>query len=374
MRPLVDAKLRELSEVIEMRRRGDPQGATARVIGGEGKRLTNALRVEMRGVVQAETEMLAEKEAALGSDIRRVISLISALCVGALMSALAFGFWIRRESQHRVKLKALELENAALVTASRQKSEFLATMSHELRTPLNAIIGFAEVLHDGLAGTMNVRQQEFVGTVLGSSRHLLSLINDILDLAKVEAGQMTLDLEAVEVSSLFANSLTIVKEKAAVRRVRLVMDAPAELSSIHADARKVKQILYNLLSNALKFTPDGGKVALHACRVSRAEVGRLSGSWKGRSLRLADSEFLEFLEISVTDTGVGISTEGLELLFTPFRQIDSGLARRFDGTGLGLTLVKSFAELHGGAVAVESAPGEGSRFAVWLPLRTGEGA
>ena len=150
------------------------------------------------------------------------------------------------------------------------------------------------------------------------------------------------------------------------------MDAAEELGSIQADARKVKQILYNLLSNAVKFTIEGGQVTLRAGRVPRAEVGRLSGSWTGRSFPLADNEFADFLKISVTDTGIGISPEGLEHLFKPFSQIDSGLARRFEGTGLGLAMVKLLAELHGGAVAVESAVGEGSCFTVWLPFRAPE--
>ncbi len=153
------------------------------------------------------------------------------------------------------------------------------------------------------------------------------------------------------------------------------MDAAEDLGSIQADARKVKQIVYNLLSNAVKFTAEGGQVTLRASRVPRAEVGQLSGAWTGRSFPLADSEFAEFLEISVTDSGIGISPEGLEQLFKPFSQIDSGLARKFEGTGLGLAMVKLLAELHGGAVAVESAVGEGSCFTVWLPLRaTEEGA
>ena len=369
MRPLVDAKLLELSEVIEMRRRGDESGAIARVTSGEGKRLMDAIRLEMAGVVQAETARLAETEVALGSGLRRMIALMSMLFLSALTSALAFTYWMRRESQHRVTLQALEVENAAIVAASRQKSEFLATMSHELRTPLNAVIGFSQVLYDGLAGALSKQQREFVGTILGSGTHLLALINDILDLAKVEAGQMPLDIEPVQVSSLFATSLTVVEEKAAAKHVGLLIEIPADVGSIHADARKMKQILDKLLSNAVKFTPDGGQVVLHACHVSRAQVGQLPGAWTGRSLPLADNAFAEFLQISVTDTGLGIAPAGLERLFRPFSQVDSSLARKFEGTGLGLTLVRNFAELHGGAVAVSSAVGAGSRFAVWLPLR-----
>jgi PAS domain S-box-containing protein len=266
--------------------------------------------------------------------------------------------------------QTLRQKNLELEDASRMKSEFLANMSHELRTPLNAIIGFSEVLGDGLMGDMTEQQRGFIGDIFSSGKHLLSLINDILDLSKVEAGKMMLDLEPVHVSSLFSNSLSIIREKAADRHIRLSMDALADVGWIQADARKVKQIVYNLLSNALKFTAEGGAVNLRVGRVPRERVGALSGAWTGRTFPLApDGEFAEFLEIGVTDTGIGISAEGLDRLFRPFSQIDSGLARKFDGTGLGLAMVKLLAELHGGALAVQSRVGAGSCFIVWLPLR-----
>jgi PAS domain S-box-containing protein len=260
-------------------------------------------------------------------------------------------------------------KNIELEDASRMKSEFLANMSHELRTPLNAIIGFSEVLKDGLPGELTDQQRGFIGDIFGSGKHLLSLINDILDLSKVEAGKMTLDLEPVAVSTLFGSSVSIIREKAASRRIRLDVGDAERLGSIDADARKVKQILFNLLSNAIKFTDEGGQVTLRADRVRRADVSRLSGIASGRSFPLADSEFEHFLEMRVTDTGIGISPAGLEQLFKPFSQIDSGLSRRFEGTGLGLAMVKLLAELHGGSVAVESTVGHGSSFTVWLPLR-----
>jgi PAS domain S-box-containing protein len=265
--------------------------------------------------------------------------------------------------------QTLQQKNVELEAASRMKSAFLANMSHELRTPLNAIIGFSEVLRDGLVGELTAQQRGFIGDIFVSGNHLLALINDILDLSKVEAGKMTLDLEPVEVAPLFASSLSIIREKAATRRIRLNMEAAVGLGTILLDARKVKQIVYNLLSNAVKFSNEGGEVILRASRVLRADVGGLSPGCCGRSLPLTDNEFGEFLEIRVSDTGIGISPEGLEQLFKPFSQIDSGLARRFEGTGLGLAMVKILAELHGGTVAVESAVGHGSRFTVWLPLQ-----
>ncbi|MDB4979486.1 MAG: hypothetical protein JWM82_238 [Myxococcales bacterium] len=268
--------------------------------------------------------------------------------------------------------QTLQQKNVELQSSSRMKSEFLANMSHELRTPLNAIIGFSEVLRDGLMGQMTDQQRGFIGDIFSSGIHLLSLINDILDLSKVEAGTMTLDLESVQVSSLFGNSLSIIRDKAAGRHIRLGMEANEDVGSFQADARKVKQIAYNLLSNALKFTVEGGEVILRAKRVPRVEVGVLAGPWMGRAFPLVDSEFVEFLEISVTDTGIGIAPEGLQQLFKPFSQIDSGLARKYEGTGLGLAMVKLLADLHGGTVAVESEAGKGSRFTVWLPFRAAE--
>src|SRR5437773_5725338 len=205
--------------------------------------------------------------------------------------------------------QTLHQKNAELEDASRMKSEFLANMSHELRTPLNAIIGFSEVLGDGLLGEMTDQQRGFIGNISSSGKHLLSLINDILDLSKVEAGKMALDLEPVEVTSLFANSLSIIREKAAARHVRLAMDVAPELGSIRADGRKVKQIVYNLLSNAVKFTSDAGEVTLRASRVPRSRVGPPSGGRVGHGFPLAESAFREFLEISVSDNGIGISPE-----------------------------------------------------------------
>ncbi|HUQ82943.1 MAG TPA: PAS domain S-box protein [Gemmatimonadaceae bacterium] len=265
--------------------------------------------------------------------------------------------------------RALTQKNAELEDASRMKSEFLANMSHELRTPLNAIIGFSEVLGDGLLGDMTEKQRRFIGDIFKSGKHLLSLINDILDLSKVEAGKMLLDLDAVEITPLLRNSLSIVKGQAAVRHVRLDMQVAGELGTLTADARKIKQIVYNLLSNAVKFTADGGDVILRADRVARADVGVLTSTWAGRTFPLAASDFTEFLRISVSDNGIGVSPAGLEQLFKPFSQVDSGLSRQFEGTGLGLAMVKLLVDLHGGVVAVESDVGTGSCFTVWIPMR-----
>ncbi len=265
--------------------------------------------------------------------------------------------------------RVLQEKNVELEHATRMKSEFLATMSHELRTPLNAIVGFSEALKDGLVGTLSDTQNEYIGDIFTSGQHLLSLINDILDMSKVEAGMMALELEPVDLKSLLSNSLTIVKEKAAVQHIALVLDASDDLGIPQLDLRKTKQIVYNLLSNAVKFSGDGGRVSLRARRVPRNGVGTLSSAWPTHSFPLADNDYSEFLEICVSDSGIGISRENMPKLFQAFSQIDSRLARKFEGTGLGLAMVKLLAELHGGAVAVASAENEGASFAVWLPLR-----
>jgi PAS domain S-box-containing protein len=264
--------------------------------------------------------------------------------------------------------RTLQEKNLELEHASRMKSEFLATMSHELRTPLNAIIGFSEALKDGLVGPMSAVQHEHVGDIFTSGQHLLSLINDILDLSKVEAGMMSLELEPVDLNSLLSGSLSIVKEKAAAQRIRLELETSADLGVSQLDVRKTKQIVYNLLSNAVKFCANGGRVTMRARRVPRSSVGTLAGAWPVHNFPLADNEHGEFLEIAVSDSGIGISPENMAKLFQAFSQIDSSLARKFEGTGLGLAMVKQLAELHGGSVAVASAEGDGACFAAWLPM------
>jgi signal transduction histidine kinase len=229
--------------------------------------------------------------------------------------------------------------------ASRAKSEFLANMSHELRTPLNAIIGFSEVLRDGQAGELGGRQREYADDIHTSGRHLLALINDILDLSKIEAGKMTLDLDEVELAPLLQSCLAIVRERALAHGIALKARLAGDLGTVRVDARKLKQMVYNLLANAVKFTGDGGTVILEARR-----------------------ERAHNLEVSVVDSGIGIAEKDLPRLFAPFAQLDSSLARKYEGTGLGLSIVKRLAELHGGEVSVSSVLGVGSRFSLRLPL------
>jgi signal transduction histidine kinase len=250
--------------------------------------------------------------------------------------------------------KAIERITAyaeAAQAANQAKSDFLANMSHELRTPLNAIIGFSEVLQEGQAGEVSTKQREYCGEIYDSGRHLLALINDILDLSKIEAGKMTLELEDADLPSLLEGCLAIVRERALIHAIALKSRLAGDLSAARIDARKVRQIVYNLLSNAVKFTRDGGMVILEARRTH-------SG----------------LLEFSVIDNGIGIAEKDLPRLFAPFGQLDSSLARKYEGTGLGLSMVKRLAELHGGTVSVSSIPGAGSRFTVRLPLGPSQAA
>jgi signal transduction histidine kinase/CheY-like chemotaxis protein len=265
----------------------------------------------------------------------------------------------------------LESKNRQLQEASARKSEFLASMSHELRTPLNAIIGFSDVLKDGLVGGLSSQQHEYVTDIYASGRHLLSLINDILDLSKVEAGKMSLDLEAVDIPALLEGSLLVIRERAAGHRIELATRMADGWEPVQVDARKTKQIVYNLLSNAIKFTPDGGRVVLAARRVARDAVVQWTTPESTRlHFPLLPGDCAEeFLEIAVEDTAMGIAPQDAERLFQPFSQIDGSLSRRYEGTGLGLAMVLKIAQLHGGTVALASEPGQGSRFVVWLPWR-----
>jgi signal transduction histidine kinase len=232
-----------------------------------------------------------------------------------------------------------------LEIANKHKSDFLANMSHELRTPLNAIIGFSEVLSERMFGEINEKQADYLKDIHESGRHLLSLINDILDLSKIEAGRMDLELSTFDLPAALSNAMTLVRERAQRHRIELSLEVDPRLGAFQADERKFKQIAVNLLSNAVKFTPDGGKVAVSA-KMDTTHV-----------------------EVAVKDTGIGIAPEDQAAVFEEFKQVGRDYTRKAEGTGLGLTLTKRFVELHGGEVRLESALGQGSTFTVTFPLR-----
>jgi signal transduction histidine kinase len=242
--------------------------------------------------------------------------------------------------------REIEDKSRQIEAANRHKSEFLANMSHELRTPLNAIIGFSEVLGERLFGELNEKQAEYTDDILSSGRHLLSLINEILDLSKVEAGRMELELAAFDLPLAIDNARTFVRERATKHGINLDVTVDERLGDFVGDERKIKQVLLNLLSNAVKFTPEGGRIGIKA--------------------RQADGS----VEISVSDTGIGISPEDQPKIFEEFRQVGADYAHKVEGTGLGLTLAKKFVELHGGRIWVESEIGKGSTFSFTLPERS----
>jgi GAF domain-containing protein len=261
---------------------------------------------------------------------------VELLCTFATQSALAI--------QNARLFREIEDKSRQLEIASQHKSEFLANMSHELRTPLNAIIGFSELLSERLYGDLNEKQDEYLKDIHASGQHLLSLINDILDLSKIEAGRMELELTDFDLPTAIDNALMLVRERAGRRGIALHQAVDPQLGLIRADERKIKQVLLNLLSNAIKFTPDGGRIDV-----------------QGRAVD-------ESVEVSVSDTGVGIAPEDQEAIFEEFRQVGTA-DKKVEGTGLGLALSRRFIELHGGRIWVESQVGVGSTFTFTIPTR-----
>jgi signal transduction histidine kinase/CheY-like chemotaxis protein len=372
--------IRVVSEVIRLIRGGrvaegrELQLTQATPLADRLERLTNEL------VNKAEADMVARVEAsqdAYGTARWMVIG----IAAGSMGLALALGYAIswsvigpvqRMDAQLRqiasgdfsqrvevanrdelgtlaVNLNRMNEELGRLYhqleAANRHKSEFLASMSHELRTPLNAIIGFSEVLLERLFGDLNAKQEEYLRDILDSGRHLLSLINDILDLSKVEAGRMELELGSFSLTEALESGLTMVRERASRHGIALNLEVDPAIDVIEADERKIKQVVFNLLSNAVKFTPDGGQVGMQA--------------------GLAEGE----VRITVWDTGIGIAAEDQERIFEEFQQVGGMYAEKREGTGLGLALTKKFVELHGGRLWVESEVGRGSRFTFTLPVR-----
>jgi signal transduction histidine kinase len=373
-----EAFIAVVTEVIELLRAGKVD---------EGRRLqvgrANALadRLERHAselVNKAESEMFAYVDDGQVAYTRSRNAIV-AVAIGAVLLALALGYVLSRSVIRPVRLMDQRFNEMAagdfsrhvsvpnrdelgalaanlnrmndevgrltvqLAEASRHKSEFLTNMSHELRTPLNAVIGFSDVLDQGMVGALNAKQQEFVRDIRASGKHLLDLINDILDLAKVEAGRMELQATAFDLPASLQAALALVRERATRHGIELALEIDPVVGTIQADERKVRQVVLNLLSNAVKFTPDGGRV--------RVTAGR-SG---------------EGIEVSVSDTGVGIAPEDQAAVFEEFRQVGRDMARKQEGTGLGLALARRFVELHGGTMTLASAPGAGSTFTFTLP-------
>ncbi|NJN72531.1 MAG: response regulator [Limnothrix sp. RL_2_0] len=264
----------------------------------------------------------------------------------------------RAQAQEELKQTNEELEKI-----SRLKSEFLASMSHELRTPLNSVIGFADLLRRQVEEQLSDRQVNYLETIEKSGQHLLSLINDILDLSKIEAGKTELNVSLVDIAELFDECLAMVQPRINAKKLQMYLNLDQQVKQAFFDRRKVQQILVNLLSNAVKFTPKRGKITLSA----RLAYGAALQQEQRMGISLID-ESTPYICLEVTDTGIGISTADQAQLFQPFSQIDGTLTRQYEGTGLGLVLTKRLAELHGGTATVKSTKDVGSSFRVWLPL------
>lgn len=297
---------------------------------------------------------------ALGGAVNFIIlNAMGAIAVAALVSRLQ-----RLNQDLTAATESAEAASKAkdsAEAASKAKSAFLANMSHELRTPLNHIIGFTDLVLSRDFGPLNAEQEDFLKDVMTSSRHLLSLINDVLDLSKVEAGKMELELVEIRVGELLRGSLAMVKEKALKHQLRLAADLDGVPDRLQVDGRKLKQVLYNLLSNAVKFTPHGGEVRLGAEVIDSSEL-------QDRPIHLNGHE--QWLSVWVSDTGIGLESRDLKRIFDPFEQVEDGTSRKYQGTGLGLSLTRKMVELHSGTIWAESdGAGLGSIFKFVIPAR-----
>ncbi|MCG3209031.1 MAG: Sensor histidine kinase RcsC [Anaerolineae bacterium] len=305
--------------------------------------------LQTKGQTIGAIEVTNKKDGVFNQQDLRLLSSMAAPVAAAIENAQLYK-QVRHhaaELEQRVADRTIELSvaNAELARGARLKDEFLASMSHELRTPLNAILGMSEALQEQTFGPLNADQLDALRDVEDSGRHLLNLINDILDLSKIEAGKLELQISSVSIESVTQASLRLIKHSALKKRIKVLSTLDETVTHVQADERYLKQILVNLLSNAVKFTPDGGQVGLEV-------IG---------------DEAQQIVQLTVWDTGIGILPEDMERLFLPFVQLDSRLGRQFGGTGLGLALVYRMVELHDGSVSVTSEPGQGSRFTVVLP-------
>ena len=266
----------------------------------------------------------------------------------------------------RLKQKLIE-KNIELNRANEMKSAFLATMSHELRTPLTAILGFSEALLCGILGNIGDEQKEYIQEIYDSGQHLMELISDILDLAQIDAGMMQLHMEAADLTKVLSHSLTQINHQTCIE---LEIDEGSGPYVSQLDLRKTQKIIDHMLSNAVKFSAPNGNIRINACRVPRSAVGVIVGNKPQFGFPLSLDDHAEFIQLTVHDSGMGIAPQNLPKVFQMFDQLDRGLARRFEGVGLGASLVQRLAELHGGTTAIASVKGKGTSFSVWLPIRT----
>jgi signal transduction histidine kinase len=355
----VRIKFSEMAKSIELRRTGDFEGARKSVLTGRGKTAMDKIRADINETRRDSYQILERRS---GQQRDRARETLWRFICGAILSLiLARLAWARlyqavhsREitqtaleksaEELREKTALLESQNAEILRATQLKSEFLANMSHELRTPLNSITGFSEVLIDGVAGPVNVEQREYLGEILEGSRHLLHLINDVLDLAKVESGKMTFRPEVVDLEHSIQGTMQMLELMAQQKQIQIRREIDRDGRFAFLDEARFKQVLFNFLSNALKFTPSKGRITVRV---------------------IAEAE--RWFRLEVQDTGIGISQKDQQLLFQEFHQLDAGVAKQFQGAGLGLALTKRIVEAQGGRVGVSSEVGVGSTFFALLP-------
>ena len=364
--PVMAKRLAAASKVIETRRSEGFDAAKAALIGNQGKQLHDYIRQIIGEMKDDELRLLSRHEAVTKTSTRRTLlvivlgSVVALVCVVGAQWIIVLDLAKRRRAEALLQAANLELsvQTERALTADRLKSAFLATMSHELRTPLNSILGFTGFILQGLAGPLNAKQTKQLEMVRGSSRHLLELINDVLDISKIEAGQLEMTRAPFNVRMSIDKVIGVVGPLAKKEGVPLHVHMPATMRELISDQRRFEQILLNLLSNAIKFTAQGD-VSLSAEIVSRSVTNGDAGL-------LNDPH--DVLCVSVSDTGIGIKPDDLASLFQPFRQIETDLSRTHEGTGLGLAISRRLAELLGGEIHAASEYGKGSVFTLKLPF------
>jgi signal transduction histidine kinase len=361
LKSLLDDRRTALIKILQLKRDQDPDAVRETYLASKGPALHEQIRQTVNALQQGERSVLELAVAKMETSRKQArLAIAAGIILGLLMTTACF-FIIRRDILHRsVTGEALRKINQDLQTASaraqqadRIKSAFLATMSHELRTPLNSIIGFSGILFQELAGPLNTEQKKQLGMVRESSRHLLALVNDVLDISKVEAGQLKVLQAPFQMSESLTRSVGLVAPLAEKKGLTLMTRITGDLGEIVSDKRRLEQILINLLSNAVKFT-EKGQITLTAESVDDYTQDK-------------DGTRQQIMRVQIEDTGVGISPEDIPTLFQPFRQIEDRVDRPNEGTGLGLAISQRLLTLMGGQISVESKVGHGSIFTVILP-------